>query len=71
MGPVESDRVYRLASILTLAEQYIGDRKIAQSWIRQPNHALANPTPLNALQTEIGARLVEQVLGRIAYGGLS
>jgi uncharacterized protein (DUF2384 family) len=67
----DSDRVYRLASILALAEEYIGDRKKAQLWLKHPNRALGDETPLRALETEIGARRVEQILGRIAYGGVS
>jgi putative toxin-antitoxin system antitoxin component (TIGR02293 family) len=71
MGPGDSDRVYRLASILAFAEEAIGDRKKAQHWLRQANEVLGNQTPLRALETEIGVRRVEQILGRIAYGGLS
>jgi putative toxin-antitoxin system antitoxin component (TIGR02293 family) len=71
MASGDSDRVYRLASILALAEQAIGDRKKAQRWLRQTNQVLGSQTPLHALETEIGARRVEQILGRIAYGGVS
>jgi putative toxin-antitoxin system antitoxin component (TIGR02293 family) len=71
MASGDSDRVYRLASILALAEQAIGDRKKAQRWLRQSNQVLGSQTPLRALETEIGARRVEQILGRIAYGGVS
>jgi putative toxin-antitoxin system antitoxin component (TIGR02293 family) len=71
MALADSDRVYRLASILTLAEEAIGNREKAQRWLRQPNQVLGNETPLRALETEIGARRVEQVLGRIAYGSVS
>lgn len=71
MASGDSDRVYRLASILALAEEYIGDRKKAQQWLRQPNQALGDQTPLRTLDTEIGARRLEQLLGRIAYGGVS
>ncbi len=71
MASADSDRVYRLASILALAEEYIGDRNKAQRWLRQPNQALGDQTPLRTLDTEIGARRVEQLLGRIAYGGVS
>jgi putative toxin-antitoxin system antitoxin component (TIGR02293 family) len=71
MAPGDSDRVYRLASILALAEVAIGDRKKAQRWLRQANQVLGNQTPLRALETEIGVRRVEQILGRIAYGGVS
>lgn len=71
MASTDSDRVYRLASILALAEEYIGDRNKAQRWLRQPNQALGDQTPLRTLDTEIGARRIEQLLGRIAYGGVS
>jgi putative toxin-antitoxin system antitoxin component (TIGR02293 family) len=71
MASGDSDRVYRLAAILVLAEQAIGDRQKARHWIRQSNQVLGNQTPLRALETEIGARRVEQILGRIAYGGVS
>ncbi len=71
MAPGDSDRVYRLAAILALAEEAIGDRKKAQRWLRQINEVLGNQTPLRALETEIGMRRVEQILGRIAYGGVS
>ncbi len=71
MASADSDRVYRLASVLALAEQAIGDRKKAQRWLRQTNQALGSQTPLHALDTEIGVHRVEQLLGRIAYGGVS
>jgi len=71
MAPGDSDRVYRLASILALAEEAIGDRKKALRWLRQMNEVLGSQTPLRALETEIGVRRVEQILGRIAYGGVS
>ena len=71
MDPGDSDRVYRLAAILALAEEAIGDREKAQRWLRQTNQVLGNQTPLRAMETEIGVRRVEQVLGRIAYGGVS
>jgi putative toxin-antitoxin system antitoxin component (TIGR02293 family) len=71
MATGQSDRAYRLASILALAEEAIGDRTKAQLWLKQPNQALGSVTPLHALETEIGSRRVEQVLGRIAYGGVS
>jgi putative toxin-antitoxin system antitoxin component (TIGR02293 family) len=71
MALADSDRVYRLVSILTLAEEAIGNREKAQRWLRQPNQVLGNETPLRALETQIGARRVEQVLGRIAYGSVS
>ena len=67
----ESDRLYRLARIVALAKQCIGDEKIAVRWLKKPNRALAGNVPLELMDTELGARNVENVLGRIAFGGVS
>ena len=67
----ESDRLYRLARIVALAKHYLGDDETATRWLRRPNRALGGCTPLQLIDTELGARAVENVLGRIAYGGVS
>jgi putative toxin-antitoxin system antitoxin component (TIGR02293 family) len=67
----ESDRVYRFARILALAKQYIGDPEAAIRWLKRPNRALGGKVPLEFVDTELGARAVEEALGRIAYGGVS
>jgi putative toxin-antitoxin system antitoxin component (TIGR02293 family) len=67
----ESDRLYRLARIIALAKHYLGDDEKATRWLRRPNRALGGGTPLALIDTEPGARAVENVLGRIAYGGVS
>lgn len=67
----ESDRVYRLARTVALARHYLGDKDRATRWLKRPNRALGGGTPLELLDTEAGARAVENVLGRIAYGGVS
>ena len=67
----ESDRVYRLARILALAKHFLGDGERATKWLRRPNRALGGDAPLQWIDTELGARMVENVLGRIAYGGIS
>ena len=67
----ESDRLYRLARIVALAKQYIGDVEQARRWLKRPNRALGGKVPLEFLDTELGARAVENVLGRVAYGGVS
>lgn len=67
----ESDRLYRLARILALANEFIGDHDKAVRWLKRPNRALGGIAPIEALDTELGARQVENVLGRIAYGGIS
>ena len=65
------DRLYRLARIVALAKHYLGDGQAAHAWLRRPNRALGGAVPLDLLDTEPGARAVENVLGRIAYGGVS
>ncbi len=67
----ESDRLYRLARIIALAKHYIGDEETASRWLKRPNRALGGSTPLGLIDTELGAREVEKILGRIAYGGAS
>jgi putative toxin-antitoxin system antitoxin component (TIGR02293 family) len=67
----ESDRLYRLARILALADEFLGDHERAIRWLKHPNRALGGIAPIEALDTELGARQVENVLGRIAYGGIS
>jgi putative toxin-antitoxin system antitoxin component (TIGR02293 family) len=67
----ESDRLYRLARIVALAKYSIGDPAAAARWLRRPNRALGGSSPLELVDTELGARSVEDLLGRIAYGGVS
>ena len=67
----ESDRLYRLARIVALAQHSLGDRQRAARWLKRSNRALGNVAPISVIDTELGARLVENVLGRIAYGGIS
>jgi len=67
----ESDRLYRLARIIALAKHYLGDPETAARWLKRPNRALGGSVPLELIDTEPGARAVENVLGRIAYGGVS
>jgi putative toxin-antitoxin system antitoxin component (TIGR02293 family) len=67
----ESDRIYRLARIVALAKHYLGDQDQAARWLKRGNRALGGLSPLNVIDTEPGARAVENVLGRIAYGGIS
>lgn len=67
----ESDRLYRLARIVALANEYLGGRERALRWLKRPNHALGDVAPVAAIDTELGARQVENLLGRIAYGGIS
>jgi putative toxin-antitoxin system antitoxin component (TIGR02293 family) len=70
LAQFESDRLYRLARIVALAEESLGDHARAVRWLKRSNRALGGSSPLAAIDTELGARQVENVLGRIAFGGI-
>lgn len=67
----ESDRLYRMARLLALARGTLGDAARASRWLKRTNRALGGVAPIAAIDTELGARQVENILGRIAYGGMS
>lgn len=63
----ESDRVLRIQHISDMADRVFGDHEKAQRWLRKKSRVL-NEVPVVLLQSETGARLVEEELHRIAYG---
>src|SRR5882724_13654635 len=64
LAPFESDRLYRLARIVALAQESLGSHERAVHWLKHPNRALGSVAPVATLDTELGARQVENVLGR-------
>ena len=64
----ESDRTVRMARLYAHAVEMIGDQDKAIEWLVTPNRALGGERPLDQLDTDMGARIVEDILGRIAYG---
>lgn len=68
LSPEESDRLARIARIMSYAEQVMGNIEKALRWLRRPNRALGNKPPLEFLGTESGARIVESILARIEQG---
>lgn len=66
--PQESERVYRLAKLLALAESVLGSIEKARHWLGAPNRALGNVSPLSLAETEAGADEVMNLLGRIEFG---
>lgn len=67
----ESDRLYRLARVAAQAVMVLGDWRKAAEWLRRPNRALNGESPLRLLDTDVGARQVETILGRIEFGVIS
>lgn len=67
----ESDRLYRLARIAGQAVVVLGSNEKAVTWLRRPNRSLNGEAPLALLDTDLGARQIEDVLGRIEHGVVS
>ena len=64
----ESDRAVRLLRMQTLAEETFGDEAKANAWLRRPLAELDGETPLDIAQTEAGARVIETIFAKIAWG---
>jgi putative toxin-antitoxin system antitoxin component (TIGR02293 family) len=72
LSPGESERLYRVARIIDLAvELFDGNRPAALAWLDAPCLALGNYTPFQTTRTEVGAREVEHLIGRLEHGVFS
>ncbi|MGH7831140.1 MAG: type II RES/Xre toxin-antitoxin system antitoxin [Candidatus Binatia bacterium] len=67
----ESDRLLRLARVSAQAAATLGSEEKAAQWLRRPNRALGSLAPLELIDSDIGTRQVEDVLGRIEHGIVS
>ena len=68
LSPDESDKVLRFARLLEHATDVFGDVDKARAWLKHPQYGLGGAVPLDYAETEIGAREVDNLLGRIDYG---
>lgn len=68
LTPAEGEHVLRVAALLERARQVFGDEHEAADWLTHENLALGNETPLRMADTELGAREVEDLLGRLEHG---
>ena len=68
LTPDESDKAVRAARVLALAERVFANRDKAFSWMRKAKKRFNGETPMEMLQTEAGARLVEQMLIQVDEG---
>ena len=68
LSPDESDKLLRFSRLLSQATEVFGDATKAREWLKLPQRGLGGAVPLEYAETEIGAREVENLLGRIDYG---
>jgi putative toxin-antitoxin system antitoxin component (TIGR02293 family) len=70
--PDESDRLLRASRLFARAlELFEGDAETARSWLADPQPALGGAVPLTVARTEVGAREVEKLIGRLEHGVFS
>ncbi len=63
-----SDRVVRYARLLGQAFKVFDSMEAANEWLNAPQIGLGGEVPLDYAKSEVGAREVENLLGRIEYG---
>ena len=64
----QSDRLVRYQRLIQQAKEALEGAENARIWLKSPQVGLGGATPLDFADTEYGAREVENLLGRIAYG---
>lgn len=70
MDPATSERLWRLADVMAMAEDVFDDEEAAKVWLRTENRTFHDSAPMDCLDTEPGAIAVRQVLNAIACGGV-
>lgn len=68
LEPQESDRLVRFARLMGKAVEVLETKEDARRWLSSPQVGLGGAVPLDCAETEVGAREVEDLLGRIEYG---
>jgi putative toxin-antitoxin system antitoxin component (TIGR02293 family) len=69
LTPDESDRLARLAKVWAFARDVWGDDERARAFLFRPHALLEGRRPIDlSLATDLGAHLVEDILGRLRYG---
>ncbi|NBA93494.1 antitoxin Xre/MbcA/ParS toxin-binding domain-containing protein [Pseudomonas sp. R5(2019)] len=64
----QSSSAWRLAKVLSKAEDVLGERQEAVKWMITPALGLEGRVPLDLLTTEVGFELVDDLLTRMDYG---
>ena len=65
---VSGDRLVRSARLFSIASEVMEDADAAARWLKAPQRALGGAVPLELAQTDVGARAVEALLGRMEHG---
>lgn len=68
LTPWESERLVRLARVVSRAEDILGSGDGALAWLERPNADLGGNTPFSLLDTDVGAEAVLNTLNAMHYG---
>ncbi|WP_034412713.1 type II RES/Xre toxin-antitoxin system antitoxin [Candidatus Entotheonella palauensis] len=66
--PEESDALLRVARVVSRTLDLFKDRATAILWLKSPEFAFNDDTPLSLLDTEVGAQKVLRLLDQLAHG---
>ena len=64
----ESDKLVRLIRVYDQALRVLGEREKVLYWLSEPKKRFEERTPIQMLRTDLGGRMVEEMLGQIYYG---
>ena len=67
----ESEHIMRFARLWDVASEVFPSGKAARSWLSRSQYGLEGAIPLNYAKTELGARVVEDLMMRIHHGVLA
>ncbi len=71
LSPSESDRTERLAHIVALACIVLGENEKAVEWLTTRKQQFNDARPLDLIESNTGAKLVEDVLLRAYFGNVA
>ena len=64
----ESGKLIRAARLTLMAEEVFGDTAKAERWMHKPRSALGGISAMEAMQTETGGQMVEELLVQMESG---
>ena len=65
---VSGDRLLRSARLFAIASEVLEDARAAAQWLKAPQRGFGGAIPLALARTDVGARVVEELLGRMEHG---
>ena len=69
LRPDESDRLFRACRVFEMASAlFEGDVSAARDWLQAAQPGLSGTIPLEIISTDVGAREVEDLIGRLEHG---